>query len=292
MLGILLIDKPQGITSHDVVNAVRRRLHTRRVGHAGSLDPLATGSLVVAVGPATRFLQYLPLEPKEYVAEVRFGVETNTQDAEGEVVAERPVPGDLVLLVKAAIPAFIGPVEQIPPMFSAVKKAGKPLYAYARKGEEVDRAARTVYIEAFEFLEVIDESTIRFRIVCSGGTYVRTLAHDLGASVGCGAHLTALRRTRVGRFRLEDAITLDEAEASKVIALADAVLPMPIIVLDDARTREIREGRSVPGAVEGSHRLVALADSMGRVFSVARVTGNRLQPECVIPAEAIGSGAL
>ena len=162
MLGILVIDKPPGMTSHDVVDRVRRRLGTRRVGHAGSLDPMATGVLVVAVGPATRFLQYLPLEPKEYEATIAFGTETDTQDAEGSVLATAPVPSDLDRRVEELLPEFLGPIEQLPPMFSAVKRAGKPLYAYARKGEEVDRTPRTVYVDVFEPL-----GDGRYRIVCS-----------------------------------------------------------------------------------------------------------------------------
>src|SRR6202044_655457 len=138
MLGILLIDKPAGITSHDVVNAVRRRFGVRRVGHAGTLDPQATGLLIVAVGPATRFLQYLPLEPKEYVGVVTFGEERDTQDSEGQVVALKPVPGDLEAQVHEVLPQFRGLIQQLPPMYSAVKKDGKPLYAYARSGKEVD----------------------------------------------------------------------------------------------------------------------------------------------------------
>lgn len=287
MLGILVIDKPSGLTSHDVVDRVRRKLGTRRVGHAGSLDPMATGVLVVAVGPATRFLQYLPLEPKEYEAEIAFGTETNTQDAEGEVTSRSEPPSDLESRLVTAIPRFLGPIEQIPPMFSAVKKAGKPLYAYARRGEEVERSPRTVYIDAFEPIGRGSQGP-RFRIVCSGGTYVRTLAHDLGRVIGCGAHLTALRRTFAGRFGLDRAISLDQVEPRALIPLAKALEPMSILDLDPGEIEAIREGRSIARSVVGD--LVALADGSGEVFSVARVQGNRLLPQCVIPSEAMDRG--
>ncbi|MBX7132970.1 MAG: tRNA pseudouridine(55) synthase TruB [Fimbriimonadaceae bacterium] len=291
MLGILLIDKPQGLTSHDVVNDIRRRLGLRRVGHAGSLDPMATGALVVAVGPATRFLQYLPLEPKEYVAEVTFGAETDTQDALGEVVREDEVPADLDARITASLPALIGPVQQLPPMYSAIKKQGKPLYAYARQGQEVERTPRTVYIEAFE--EVGRENNTRtYRVVCSGGTYVRTLAHDLGQFVGCGAHLSALRRTRVGRYEVRDATPLEVISPEHLIPLRAALPPMPLVKMDTNRTNLIREGQSVSGGYSGREAFVALIEPSGEVFSVARVLGNRLQPECVIPAEALERAAL
>lgn len=283
MLGILVVDKPPGMTSHDVVDRVRRKLATRRVGHAGSLDPMATGVLVVAVGPATRFLQYLPLEPKEYEAEITFGVETDTQDAEGEVVGRSEPPPDLEQRIGEVLPQLLGPIEQLPPMYSAVKKAGKPLYAYARKGVEVERTPRTVYVDVFESI-----GEQRFRIVCSGGTYVRTLAHDLGQRLGCGAHLSALRRTRAGKFGLDRAIPLDDVEAARLLSLGEALEPMPIVRLDPAEVGAIREGRAIERATLAD--LVALAEPEGEVFSVARVQGNALHPQCVIPSEAMRSG--
>lgn len=286
MIGVLVIDKPLGITSHDVVNRVRRSLGTKRVGHAGSLDPLATGALIIAVGPATRFLQYLPLEPKLYECEATFGVETNTQDEEGEVVREAPVPFDLEVRLAEEIPAFRGEIEQVPPMYSAVKKAGQPLYAYARRGEEVERESRVVYVDAFEALAV-DAPQGRFRIECSGGTYVRTLVHDLGRAIGCGAHLASLRRMAVGKFDLTDAIPLDEVAPKYLIPLREALPPMQIVQLNPLLEAHIREGRSIPLPGRAEDRLVALADAAGEVFAAARVVGSRLQPECVIPREAL-----
>lgn len=286
MLGILLIDKPLGCSSHDVVNTIRRKLGTKRVGHAGTLDPLGTGLLVVAVGPATRFLQYLPLEPKEYEGTILFGKRTSTYDMEGEVVSEGPVPEDLVERVRATIPQFLGLIDQLPPMHSAVKVAGKPLYKYARKGEDVERQTRTIHISSIEIFNEQPPS-LDFRMVCSGGTYVRTLADDLGQAIGCGAHLTRLRRTRVGRFSLEQAVSLEDAGPEHLIPLLQALDPMPVVQLDEQQTHSIREGRQVALTQPAAPGLVALADTKGRIFSVARLLGNVLQPECVIPGEAL-----
>lgn len=286
MFGILLIDKPLAITSHDVVNEVRRRFGTRRVGHAGTLDPLATGVLVVAVGPATRFLQYLPLEPKEYVADIEFGRSTDTYDREGSVVETRPVPTDLRAVLWEAVPSFTGLIQQLPPMFSAIKVGGKPLYRLARQGQEVRREPRTVHISSFEVLDTSDD-TARVRIVCSGGTYVRSLAHDLGEKIGCGAHLSALLRQAVGRFDLRATVPLADIEPSMIIPLREALPPMPLIPLGPVETKHIREGRQVKLDWPPSNFLVGLLDPQGEVFSVARLFGNVIQPECVIPEEAI-----
>jgi len=285
VLGILLVKKPKGLTSHDVVNDIRRRFGTRRVGHAGTLDPLATGLLVVAVGPATRFLQYLPLEPKVYEADVRFGFSTNTYDAEGDLENERPVPEDLAGAIEAALPPFRGLIQQLPPMYSAIKVNGKALYKYARKGEEAPvREPRTVHISEFSPLSV-GHCEARFLVVCSGGTYIRSLANDLGAAMGCGAYLAGLVRTQVGRFTLDQAVELSDARPSDLISLEEALPPMPLIQLDASQTENVREGRMIGMGEPPASTLVALREPSGAVFSVARVTGNLLQPECVIPAK-------
>ena len=284
MLGILLVDKPLGITSHDVVNDIRRRFGTKRVGHAGTLDPLATGLLVVAVGPATRFLQYLPLEPKVYVAEIAFGNSTPTYDAEGELSEPRPVPEDLWGAIESALVNFRGLIQQLPPMFSAVKVGGKPLYKFAREGKEIVREPRTVHIESFEVIST-DTASATVRISCSGGTYIRSLANDLGEAMGCGAHLKALARTDVGRFNLGLATPLDKVRPDLLVSLREALPPMPLIQLDGVETSNIREGRPIGQVDPPDGNLAALLDPDGRVFSVARVIGNLLQPECVIPSE-------
>ncbi len=286
MLGIVVIDKPAGITSHDVVNRLRRALGTRRVGHAGTLDPLATGALVMAVGPATRFLQYLPLEPKVYEFRARFGITTNSQDSEGDIVEERPVPEDLDEQIVANLPGFTGQIQQIPPMFSAVKKGGKPLYELARQGVEIERDARTVFIESFEVLE-FDGDSVKFKCSCSGGTYIRTLAHDLGQIIGCGAHITELRRTSVGRFTVDQAVPLEELNRSHLIPLSEALLPMKMVALTSETATDVWNGQQIGVRPVPEQKYVALQDPKGRVISVAEVTATGfLQPACVIPQEA------
>jgi len=284
MLGILLIDKPYGITSHDVVNHIRRRFGIRRVGHAGTLDPTATGLLVVAIGPATRFLQYLPLEPKEYDAEITFGIETNTQDSEGQVVSRREPPDDLEQKLQTVLPHFKGLIKQVPPMHSAVKKDGKAMYRYAREGREVERNPRTIHIGKIVVTK-IDGAMARLNIVCSGGTYVRTLAQDLGREVGCGAYLSALNRARVGKFLLSNAVRLEEVEESNLLSLRDALPPIPIVSLSVHQAIDIREGRTVNVAPQPAGEIAGLLSPDGAIIGVARVNGNLLQPECVIPSE-------
>ena len=293
MLGILLVDKPLGLTSHDVVNTLRRKLGTRRVGHAGTLDPLATGLLVVAVGPATRFLQYLPLEPKVYRSQITFGKTTNTQDAEGEVTEEKPIPNDLEAKLFEVIPSFLGLIDQLPPMFSAVKKHGQPLYSYARRGEEVERSARTVHIEEID-VHGLKDGVMEATVTCSGGTYLRTLANDIGASAGCGAYLSGLVRTQAGIFKLEDAVELDAADATHLMPLSKALGPMPMVSLNAVQEAAVRQGqrlgkRAVAGAEHIQTGFIALQDLAGDVFGVAKVEGQTLQPECVIPIE-VASG--
>lgn len=284
MLGVLLINKPSGISSHDAVNQVRRRLHTKRVGHAGTLDPLATGLLVVAVGPATRFLQYLPLEPKEYVAEIRFGQSTTTYDAEGEPTSGGPIPADLGSALAEAIPSFLGLVEQLPPMYSAVKVQGKPLYKYARAGQTLEREARRIHIAALD-VEACDQEVARVRIVCSGGTYIRTLAHDLGEKLGCGAYLQSLVRTQVGNFLLPDAVPLSDVSSELLTPLSDALFPMPMHQLTEHETADIREGRQIAAPEDEVIPRYGLLEPGGTIISVAKRVGRMLQPECVIPAE-------
>lgn len=285
MLGVLLIDKPEGVTSHDVVGMLRRRLGTRRIGHAGTLDPLATGLLVMAVGPATRFLQYLPLEPKEYVGVFRFGETTATYDSEGEVVLRREVPSDLGGVVEGALGGFRGSIEQLPPMFSAVKVGGQPLYKSARKGEEVERQTRRVYVSAFEVLGV-EGADVEVRIVCSGGTYVRTLAHDLGEAVGCGSHVVDLRRTQVGKFVVADGVEPGAASAELLLPLSEALPPLPMVSLNRGQVDHVRNGRPVVLRSEPPGSTVGFLDEDGNVVGIGRVEGMKAHPECVLPLEA------
>lgn len=287
MLGVVLIDKPCGITSHDVIARLRRKFQTRRIGHAGTLDPLATGLLVVAVGPATRFLQYLPLEPKEYIGTIRFGIETTTQDAEGEIVAEKPVPSALLPAIEEVLAEFKGSIRQLPPLYSAVKKEGKPLYVYARRGEEVEREHRTVFISDVELLAQTGNE-VDVRVVCSGGTYMRTWAHDLGQRLGCGAHLSALRRTRVGKFNIDDAVTLEEVAPDDLWPLAEALPPVPLVSITHRQAEAIRHGQAIGFPRPPAGLVCGLVGPDGDVIGMARISGQELQPECVIPA--LGGG--
>ncbi len=287
MLGILLVNKDVGMSSHDVVDRVRRRFGTRRVGHAGTLDPLASGLLVVAVGPATRFLQYLPLEPKVYTAELHFGNATSSYDAEGEATHSGPVPENLGAALESVLPTYRGLIEQLPPMHSAVKLNGKPLYTYARKGEEVERRPRTVHIGILE-IERLGDAFATLRVECSGGTYVRTLAHDIGMALGCGAYLTGLVRNGVGRFALENARPVDETGPDDLIPLRDALEPMPTLRLDEENSEFAQDGRTLQLPTDSgiTGTLVSLLNSRGGILGIGRIEGSDIHPECVLPREA------
>jgi tRNA pseudouridine55 synthase len=224
MEGVLLVDKPTDHTSHDVVARLRGKLRTKRVGHAGTLDPMATGLLVILVGKATRLSQYLTGVDKEYEGSVELGKITNTQDAEGDVMEVRPVPPLTREQVQAAMKGFLGDQYQTPPMFSAVKIDGVPLYKKARQGEEVEREPRFIRVAAWE-LTGWAPPRFDFRMQCSKGTYVRTLAHDLGQKLGCGAHLAALRRTASGSFRIGQALTMEQIEALSLPEIEQRLIP-------------------------------------------------------------------
>jgi tRNA pseudouridine55 synthase len=233
MDGLLIIDKPAGITSHDVVNRVRRILGTRRVGHTGTLDPFATGVMVVLVGRATRLAQFIDKDEKEYEATIRFGFETDTGDATGSPKSKVESPKSVTVAdIETVFPGFTGDIEQVPPMYSAKKIGGKKLYESARKGVTVKREPQRVTISV---LDVIDDSRLStpdsrlaIRVVCSAGTYIRTLAEEIGHAIGVGAHLTDLRRTRSGKFDIAQAITLDQLV--EMDDPASALLPMDLAV--------------------------------------------------------------
>jgi tRNA pseudouridine55 synthase len=227
--GILLVDKPGDHTSHDVVARLRGKLKMKRIGHAGTLDPMATGLLIILVGKATRVSQYLISLDKEYEGTVELGKVTDTQDADGEVMETRPVPPLTEAQVRTAMQSFQGDQYQTPPMYSAIKVEGVPLYKSARKGEEVEREPRFIRVVSWE-LTRFALPRFDFRLRCTKGTYVRTLAHDLGQKLGCGAHLAALRRTGTDKFNVSQALTLDQIMAmtlpeieKRLIAPRDAV---------------------------------------------------------------------
>ena len=224
MEGILLVDKPRDHTSHDVVARLRGKLKMKRIGHAGTLDPMATGLLVILVGKATKVSQYLVSLDKEYEGTIELGKVTDTQDAEGEVMATKPVPALMEEDVLAAIKTFLGDQYQLPPMYSAIKIAGQPLYKAARKGEEVVREPRFIRVMSWDLLRFASPQ-IDFRLRCTKGTYVRTLAHDLGAKIGCGAHLAALRRTATDKFTVSQALTLDQIQAMTLPEIEQRLIP-------------------------------------------------------------------
>ena len=223
--GILLVDKPQGITSHDVVYKLRRIFHIKKIGHAGTLDPMATGLLLMLVGKATKVSQYLMSMEKEYTGTVMLGQSTDSQDAEGEITEERPVPELSEDAVLKEIKTFLGDQYQTPPMFSAKKINGQKLYKLARQGKTVAREPRVINIAKFEMTRFAPPE-IDFLVSCSKGTYVRTIAHDLGERLGCGGHLCSLRRTGVGKFRIENADTIEALESMSPSALRKRLIPV------------------------------------------------------------------
>jgi tRNA pseudouridine55 synthase len=286
MNGLLIIDKPQGMTSFDVVRRVRKLCGTRRVGHAGTLDPLATGVLPVAVGEGTRIVQFLMEGDKTYRATLKLGEITDTQDAEGEILERRPVVGVTEEILTEACRSWVGTVSQVPPMYSALKKDGVPLYRLARKGIEIERQARQVEIRRLEISDV-RLPYMSFEVDCSKGTYIRSLCHDLGLDLGPGAHLTALRRTRNGIFTESDSITLEKlAEDANagispgLLSLAESLRGFPSFDVSETAASRLRNGvppelTSVDGSAhcEEGKKVLLLRD--GILLAVASFAPSR-----------------
>jgi tRNA pseudouridine55 synthase len=256
-LSLLIVDKPPGPTSFAVVKRVRALLGKRRekVGHGGTLDPFASGVLPICIGEGTKVLPFLLDADKAYEAVVRFGIETDTLDVTGKVVDERGV-GDLsAAAIEEALTAFRGPIEQVPPMYSALKRDGRPLYSYARAGETVERAARKVTIHELEMGLFEAPDRVRLRVRCSKGTYIRSLAADLGTRLGVGAHLVELRRTASGPFRLDQSITLDELVARVAdgrplpsLSLLEALAHLPAVNVDESQALVLARGQRMDWA--------------------------------------------
>lgn len=251
MNGIILIDKPQDWTSHDVVAKLRGILHERRIGHSGTLDPLATGLLVVFVGRATRAVEFAEADSKEYIAGLRLGLSTDTQDISGNVIAEcSDLPDEGA--VRRAVNSFIGDIEQIPPMYSAIKIGGKKLYELARKGQSVERAPRKITVSSIEIIGR-EGGDYLLKIACSKGTYIRTLCNDIGASLGCGACMSSLRRVRAGAFSIEDAHSIDEVEnAANDGRVVDIMLPvdtlfsaLPELKVSESAAKRLKTGNII-----------------------------------------------
>ncbi len=253
--GLLILNKPTGLTSHDVVAHVRRITQTRQVGHAGTLDPMATGVLVVCLGKATRISEYLLGHDKRYRAKIRLGVETNTYDADGAVTATCKVNVDRAD-VENALQRFVGKIQQVPPMYSAIKRQGQKMYELARQGIEVVREARSVVVYSIELLD-FQTPDVTIEVTCSAGTYIRSIAHDLGAASGTGAHLIELTRTASGPFTLDQALELEQLEEqwpAHLRSIDEALSDWPLVVLDAAdRIRALNGAPIYTLKITGTH---------------------------------------
>jgi tRNA pseudouridine55 synthase len=284
--GFLNIDKPLGMTSHDVVARVRRALNTKKVGHAGTLDPLATGVLIVCVGNATRLSEYVMHTTKRYTARVRLGETTTTYDAEGEITQRRDASHITQAMVEAVLPQFLGDIEQRPPIYSAIKKGGRKLYEMARAGEEVEIEARPVHIDALS-VRNFDLPEFDLDVTCGAGTYIRSLAHDLGEALGVGAHLQGLVRTASGSFSLEDAVSLDaltqDTDPSRFLLPIDAALVnWPTVELSDQQAADIRMGRYLPANDAPAETLARGVAPDGETIALLISTGTHWKPHKVL----------
>lgn len=288
--GVLVINKPAGWTSHDVVAKARKLLGVSKVGHTGTLDPAATGVLVLCLGKATRIAEYLVNTDKEYRAVLRLGAATDTQDATGNVVGrtEGALPDEAA--ITAAMASFVGRLQQVPPMYSAIKVKGVPLYKSARAGRTVPRSPREFTVRSLQILSIASGAggtkDVTFDVVCSKGTYVRTLCADIGEALGVGGHLAGLERRRVGRFSIEDALSLDalaelaerEAVESRLYSTAVALTDLPALVIDEVASRSIRHGVAVPATrvvqAKGAWAVgesVCLLGPDGRLLAIGKV---------------------
>lgn len=288
--GFLVVDKPTGLTSNQVVGSVKRATGIKKVGHAGTLDPMATGVIVLALGKVTRLIRYIQEQPKEYMATAEFGVATDTLDAHGAILTREPMefsPAD----VQDIVPRFVGEIMQVPPMVSALKKDGRRLYELARQGEVVDRDARPVRIHELEILSVGPGPypEVEFRVVCGKGTYVRSLADDMAGVLGGSAHLTALRRLRVGSLDVEMALSLDDLEEWRhhLISPSDALCDLPLVTVGDETARGVCHGmRFVGGDITAGPdgEPFRVVDGSGSLLAVYAKVGREARPEVVLPS--------
>ena len=296
--GILPVEKGPGVTSFQVVAHLRRVLRVPRIGHGGTLDPAATGLLPILIGEATKLTPYLVDLDKEYVATVRLGITTETQDLTGAVLETRPLPDLSAAALEAALAPFVGVIRQVPPMFSALRRGGKRLYELARQGVEVEREPREVTIHEIR-LESVSLPDFVIRVRCGKGTYVRTLAADVGAALGCGAALAGLVRTRVGPYALEDAVPWDEVrEARSGERLWPRLLPpdtalaaLAPVTLDAAAARAFGHGQAVAGGGRAG-RLLRVYGPDGALLGVGQGLGDRVKPERLLHADPARSSVL
>jgi len=275
--GLLLVDKPKGITSHDAIDLVRRALGTRKVGHAGTLDPMATGLLLIGVGRATRLLRFLGELPKTYEGVARLGIETTTLDADGDITSERPIDAVDTDQVSSAMSALVGDSMQTPPAYSAVKVGGRTSYRAARRGETLESAPRPIHVQRFD-LETFDGRDAAFTVTCSGGTYVRVLVAEVGSALGCGAHLAALRRTAIGPFSAEEA-TGPGAPGSP-LPVERIVSHLPRFDLDQEEAIAAGHGRILAPA--GLHGPYGVFDPEGRLVGVYEDEETKARPLVIL----------
>ena len=291
--GILLVDKPQGITSHGVVARTRKLAGTRKVGHAGTLDPMATGLLVLGLNSSTRLLTYLVGLDKEYFATVRLGASTSTDDAEGETVASTDASSITAEQIEAAIAPLRGDISQVPSSVSAIKVDGKRAYALVREGETVELKSRAVTISAFEVLAVRREGAftdVDVRVECSSGTYIRALARDLGVTLEVGGHLTALRRTRIGPFSVVDAATLDDLDPASQLRTPTSVAAelFPVFDASPQQVTDLVHGKRIElTAFEGETRPIAAVSPEGRLVGLLTMVGPRAKPLVNFPSDEV-----
>jgi tRNA pseudouridine55 synthase len=294
--GLLLVDKPAGVGSNATLQHVKRQFAAESAGHTGTLDPMASGLLIVCFGEATKFAGELLDSGKSYRAEITLGIITDTADAEGSVLERRPVDVDDASL-DAALARFRGEIQQVPPMHSALKRAGRPLYEYARRGETVERAPRSVTIGSIERLWR-EGSRLGVDVTCSKGTYIRTLAEDLGAALGCGAHLSGLERTAVGSFSLAEAVSIEALDAAApaerdrwLRPLDSALMHYPAVSLPAGPAARFRQGQPVEAAASSSG-LVRVYEAPGRFIGTGCVESARLRPMRLLAQPAPGIDAV
>ncbi|TAL45280.1 MAG: tRNA pseudouridine(55) synthase TruB [Salinibacterium sp.] len=292
--GILLVDKPQGITSHDVVACARRIIGTRKIGHAGTLDPMATGLLVLGVNSSTRLLTWVVGLDKEYLATIRLGAASTTDDAEGELLERSDVSAVTDELVAAGIRNLTGAISQRPSAVSAIKVDGKRAYALVREGVEVELASRSVTVSAFEVLGVErgEWLDVRVRVECSSGTYIRALARDLGEALGVGGHLRALRRTRIGPFTVAEASALDDSLPSRLLAPAAVAKQLfDHIDLSAEQAVDLANGKRIALPASASGKPIATIGPHGRLIGLVENIDGRAKVLVNFPTDALGNGA-
>lgn len=281
MNGIMLVDKPQDWTSHDVVAKLRGILHERRIGHSGTLDPLATGLLVVFVGRATRAVEFAEADSKEYIAGLRLGIATDTQDISGSIISRcDAIPSREAVI--CAVNSFVGEIDQLPPMYSAIKVGGKKLYELARRGESVERKSRRISINSIDVVGE-DGDDLMLKVSCSKGTYIRTLCHDIGEKLGCGACMSSLHRTAAGVFSIENAHSIEEIQAAaasgdiqKILLPLDTLFDQfPELIVNENRTKRLKTGNIINyNAPNGKYRVYS---ENGEFLLLGEITGGKLR---------------